>query len=947
MSSKNIKEGFSFIKNNIKYSNSNKTKRNNRFSISKPSFLKISTFIPIYKSINDGYHTYREKSFNKKKPKKNESLSIDSKKNKKLSILFTSNKNKKIKNTTSSKFFNKFKSLNNKLVNKRLNFSLNKFKKNLDLNNYINFRNNNYSFFKNISKSKSKNKELSKKYFDTFDDNAKNNYLSKTIYKNRNINNIGLLKNKTNIKNKKYIYVKNKPPNNQNIKNNFFNNNYNFNGMNNEGLSQRFKKIDLNIINLTQRIIISKNQSKNVFNYDNKKFTFNDLKSHNNELIKMKNKNNNKKEVKNKINLNEKREVKIQKNNLSNLRKYNILNNNKKVNRNINNTLNFLNNNRMIIDQKINKTQEDFNSKNNSSKNIKIKQRKHNSVQLRNSLNINEIISRLLRNNIKLESKNNIYNSFLNSTSNYLYNKKEAFNLDKTNKKIIGYYNLLILDNKEKRELYVKSRKHKSFNERSKLLDYINLKVINYEKVKEKELKKENKKKKENKMKKKNIFEIKNISNKKENMSRNIKNNSNLTNSNSINLENNNTNYISPKQFEKEEKKVVNSNISLIYNRIISMIMSNSLKLAVNNSNKNIIKNNKNNKKINKVNNRLINKKIIIYDKKTSISNVSSIEKKIIKEKHNYLKISANQVLTSITKEIPFIKKIKLKKGSIIKKVLKIDSCSVAGYSSPGISKINQDNYFILKEFMNKAEQFFIGICDGHGSYGHIISKYICNNLPNKLMDIKKENIIKSFLSINKSLNEESKIDCSLSGSTCCSLIITPNKIISINLGDSRAVLARFKNGQYNAINLTRDHKPTELDEMKRILNYGGRIKQFTDSKTGINTGPERIWLKNSEIPGIAMSRSFGDNLAHMVGVIAEPEIQIFDFIGNEKFILLASDGIWQFIDSDECVRIIKDFYDKDMDAVGALNTIVKEAFNRWKNEEDNIDDITTILIFF
>ena len=248
---------------------------------------------------------------------------------------------------------------------------------------------------------------------------------------------------------------------------------------------------------------------------------------------------------------------------------------------------------------------------------------------------------------------------------------------------------------------------------------------------------------------------------------------------------------------------------------------------------------------------------------------------------------------------------------------------------------------------MNNSEQFFMGICDGHGSYGHIISKYICNILPKKLMNTKEEDMIQKFLTINQSLIEESKIDCSLSGSTCCSLIITPNKIISINLGDSRAVLARYENGQYNAINLTRDHKPTELDEMKRVLNCGGRIKQLTNKKTGKNIGPERKKLKNSEIPGLAMTRSIGDNLAHMVGVTPEPEIQIFDFIGNEKFILLASDGIWQFIDSDESVRIIKDFYEKDNDAVGALNSIVKEAFKRWKNEEDNIDDITTILIFF
>ena len=499
---------------------------------------------------------------------------------------------------------------------------------------------------------------------------------------------------------------------------------------------------------------------------------------------------------------------------------------------------------------------------------------------------------------------------------------------------------MLILDNKEKRELYLKSRMHKSFNERSKLLDYINLKVINYKKVKDNVIKKENKNKKEN------IFNINNKSNKKVNMSRNIKNSSILTNSNSITLANNNTNYISPKQFEKEEQKMLYSNTPLIYNRIISMTMSNSLKITVNNSNKNIIKKKNNNNKIDKPNNQILRKKLI-HNKNSSISNVTSIKNNVMTEKNNFLKITPKQALTPIKKETLFIKQIKLKKRRIIKKVLKIDSCSVAGFSSPGISKINQDNYFILKEFMNNSEQFFMGICDGHGSYGHIISKYICNILPKKLMNTKEEDIIQTFLTINQSLIEESKIDCSLSGSTCCSLIITPNKIISINLGDSRAVLARYENGQYNAINLTRDHKPTELDEMKRVLNCGGRIKQFTDSKTGKNIGPERIWLKNSEIPGLAMTRSIGDNLAHMVGVTPEPEIQIFDFIGNEKFILLASDGIWQFIDSDESVRIIKDFYEKDNDAVGALNSIVKEAFKRWKNEEDNIDDITTILIFF
>ena len=95
------------------------------------------------------------------------------------------------------------------------------------------------------------------------------------------------------------------------------------------------------------------------------------------------------------------------------------------------------------------------------------------------------------------------------------------------------------------------------------------------------------------------------------------------------------------------------------------------------------------------------------------------------------------------------------------------------------------------------------------------------------------------------------------------------------------------------------------------------------------------------------MSRSLGDTIAHSVGVISEPEIIKVNFVGNEKFIIIASDGIWEYIDSDECVNIIKDYYENNMDAVGGLNALIKEAFKRWKIEEDNIDDITAIVLFF
>lgn len=39
------------------------------------------------------------------------------------------------------------------------------------------------------------------------------------------------------------------------------------------------------------------------------------------------------------------------------------------------------------------------------------------------------------------------------------------------------------------------------------------------------------------------------------------------------------------------------------------------------------------------------------------------------------------------------------------------------------------------------------------------------------------------------------RVDTNFSGSTCVSLIHTPNKIVTINVGDSRAVLGRCVDG--------------------------------------------------------------------------------------------------------------------------------------------------------
>ena len=308
--------------------------------------------------------------------------------------------------------------------------------------------------------------------------------------------------------------------------------------------------------------------------------------------------------------------------------------------------------------------------------------------------------------------------------------------------------------------------------------------------------------------------------------------------------------------------------------------------------------------------------------------------------------INIRKNVTPIYKEMKFIKDIEY----ICKR----------GFSGPGIKKTNQDNFFIYKKLLNNDNYTYIGVCDGHGIFGQDISSYLVNNLPQNLnndllnhniKNISSEKLYKisqyiesSFIQTNIKLNTDERIDSTYSGSTCVSIIYTPKKLITINVGDSRCIIAKYNNDKWFPKILTTDHKPNLPKELERIISSGGKVEPFKDPY-GKFVGPERVWKEEGEVPGLAMSRSFGDEVGHEVGVIVNPEINEYEFVNEDKFIILASDGVWEFISNEEVVDIVKDFY-LNNDIKGALNFLYKEASKRWIMEEEIIDDITIILIF-
>lgn len=79
--------------------------------------------------------------------------------------------------------------------------------------------------------------------------------------------------------------------------------------------------------------------------------------------------------------------------------------------------------------------------------------------------------------------------------------------------------------------------------------------------------------------------------------------------------------------------------------------------------------------------------------------------------------------------------------------------------------------------------------------------------------------------------------------------------------------------------------------------------------------------------------------------MIASPEILEMNLMEGDQFIILASDGVWEFISNEEAANIIMPHY-LNNSAEKAAEAIIKESIKRWQEEDSSIDDITCIIIF-
>ncbi|KAM3281226.1 putative protein phosphatase 2C 61 [Capsicum chacoense] len=292
-------------------------------------------------------------------------------------------------------------------------------------------------------------------------------------------------------------------------------------------------------------------------------------------------------------------------------------------------------------------------------------------------------------------------------------------------------------------------------------------------------------------------------------------------------------------------------------------------------------------------------------------------------------------------------------------------------FSQQGNKGLNQDSAILFQGY-GVENGVFCGVFDGHGKNGQIVSKLVMNKLPSlllkhilslpkittcpKVQNVKfvdeesmksknfnkwKEAYLSSFKVMDKDIKSLDKLDCSSSGTTAVVAIRQDDDLIIANLGDSRAVLGRKTDeGIIEAIQLTTDLKPSVHSEAERIIKCGGRVLALKEEPH-----IQRVWLPYEDVPGLAMSRAFGDFMLKSYGIISKPDVSYHHISPNDQFLVLASDGVWDVLSNDQVVALVR----ATNNAAKASEAVARASLDAWKHKFPNSkrDDTTVICLFF
>jgi serine/threonine protein phosphatase PrpC len=268
-----------------------------------------------------------------------------------------------------------------------------------------------------------------------------------------------------------------------------------------------------------------------------------------------------------------------------------------------------------------------------------------------------------------------------------------------------------------------------------------------------------------------------------------------------------------------------------------------------------------------------------------------------------------------------------------------------AGMSEMPGRRVLMEDFIVCRR---SPTALLLSVCDGHDDRGlvsHFVAEGVVSGIDQRVSilteqqeastDFWQDTCSAACLEVEKDLRSK-KLQ---GGSVGVFAAITEKKIVVANVGDCRCILVQFKSDELannflsdspklfragesdpvvacqdiiTTIDLSVDHKPSLPEERQRIEESGLVVKQEVVKE---ENGEDMIIhkIKLSEDCTLACSRAFGDfefKANSHVGpesqaVIVNPDVTIRERCSIDAFIILACDGVWDVLNSEEVAAFV------------------------------------------